>query len=292
MADPTVTELRKLARKRSKLLRQSESGLMSRASTMERKLNRYVLDTLLPKLEISDSNTIRNTTANLNKVNKATGLKKFMKNVVNVEMFKFYDTQFNKITGATERYFNPFEPTDATKKRIVNRGTAIVDGFVDELFDNNQITRAIQQTVRNAVTSEQNKTDLSTLLTEQIKGKEKKLGLISSYHAQNGRDEFQTYARSLDQEFSTALGLNYAIYAGGEIKSTRDFCEERNGNVYNRETILSWNHTPSTWQGRKDNNNILIDMGGYNCRHDFDWISFALAKRIDSSIEKSKFDKR
>lgn len=285
----TLTDLRKVARKRSALLRSSEKGLLQRAATMERRLNAFVLNNLLPSLDISGGR-IKNSQANLKKINKASALKRFIKNTVNVAMFEYYDKQFNSLTGATTKYFDRFEPTEATKERLINRGSTMIEGFVDDLFDNNQIVRALQENIRTAIRGERNLTDFKALLTEQIKGKEGKLGLISSYHYQNGYNEFQAYSRSLDNDFSTALELNYAIYAGGEIKTTRDFCDERNGNVYNRETILSWNDL--TWQGMKPNNDILIDMGGYNCRHDFDWISYALARRIEPNIEKSKFDKR
>lgn len=285
----TLTELRKVARKRSALLRKSEKGLLDRAATMERRLNAYVLNTLLPSLDISGGN-IKNSQANLAKINKASGLKRFIKNVVNVAMFDYYDKQFNSLTGATDKYFSRFEPTEAAKDRIINRGKSVIDGFVDDLFDNNQVGRALQESIRTAVRGERNLTDFKALITEQIKGKEDKFGLIKSYHYQNGYNEFQAYSRGLDNDFSTALNLNYAIYAGGEIKTTRAFCDSRNGNVYNRETILSWNDLD--WQGKKPGNDILIDMGGFNCRHDFDWISFALARRIEPNIEKSKFDKR
>ena len=273
------------------MLRKAEKGLLKKAETLERKLNAYMLNTLLPSLDMSNGK-VTNTAANLTKVNKATGLKKFMRTVVNAAMFEYYDKQFNSLTGQTTRYFNAFEPTSAAQKRITDKGQIIVEGFLDSLFDNNDIVRSLQNTVRNAVTTSMSSADLSKLLTEQIKGKEEKYGVVKSYHYKNGSDEFQAYSRTLDDNFSTALNLNYAIYAGGEILSTRDFCEHRNGNVYNRETILSWNSTPVTWQGRKENNNILIDMGGYNCRHDFDWISWPLARRLDSSIEKSEFDKK
>lgn len=291
MAKPTVTALRKQARKRSSLLRKSEKGLLTRSATMERKLNAYVLSILLPSLDISN-NQVKNTNANLKKINKASGLKSFIKKVVNVAMLDYYDTQFNSLTTETTRYFSAFEPKKAAQERIINRGQTVTNGFIDELFDNNQIVRAVQQTVTNGIKSGQNVSELRNLLTEQIKGKENKFGLIKSYHYQNGYDQLQAYSRGLDDDFSKALDLNYAIYAGGEIKTTRQFCDDRNGLVFNRETILSWNHTPATWQGRKPNNNILIDMGGFNCRHDFDWISFALARRLNSDIEKSKFDKK
>ena len=291
MAKPTITELQKIARKRSAILRKSENGLLARAANMERKLNAYVLGTLFPSLDISGGQ-VRNTTANLNKINKATGLKKFMKTVVNLEMFRYYDKQFNSLEGATTKYFSPFEPSLAAQKNILKRGSLVVDGFVDSLFDNTDIVSSIQSTVRTAISSEQQTSTLQQLLTDQIKGKKDRLGVVSSFHSKNGKDDFQAYSRSLDDAFSKELNLNYAIYAGGEINSTRDFCEDRNGKVFNRETILSWNHTPAEWQGRKPENDILIDMGGFNCRHDFDWISFALARRIDVNMKRSEFDKK
>ena len=284
-----MSDLRKIARKRSKYLRDAESGLLSRSDTMQRKLNAYVLNTLVPSLQMRN-NQLTNTASNLNKVNKVSGLKRFMKTVVDLAMLEYYEKQFKGINRLSNQYFNKFEPTEATKERIINRGQTITDGFIDELFDNNEIVKSIQNTIRNSIITEQRTTDLKQLLTDQIKGKNDKLGLVSSYHYKNGFDEFQGYSRSLDEQYSKALKLNYAFYAGGKIKSTRDFCQERSGNLYNRETILSWNHTPANWAGRKPDNNILIDMGGYNCRHDLDWISWELAQQLDPNMERSKFD--
>ena len=284
-----MSDLRKIARKRSKYLRDAESGLLSRSDTMQRKLNAYVLNTLVPSLQMRN-NQLTNTASNLNKVNKVSGLKRFMKTVVDLALLEYYEKQFKGINRLSNQYFNKFEPTEATKERIINRGQTITDGFIDELFDNNEIVKSIQNTIRNSIITEQRTTDLKQLLTDQIKGKNDKLGLVSSYHYKNGFDEFQGYSRSLDEQYSKALKLNYAFYAGGKIKSTRDFCQERSGNLYNRETILSWNHTPANWAGRKPDNNILIDMGGYNCRHDLDWISWELAQQLDPNMERSKFD--
>tara|TARA_R100000654_G_scaffold16619_2_gene34880 strand:+ start:311 stop:1186 length:876 start_codon:yes stop_codon:yes gene_type:complete len=287
---PNLSDLRKIARKRSKYLRDSEKGLMSRAASMQRKLNAYVLNMLVPTFQMRN-NRLTNTANNLNKVNNVSGLKKFMKNVVDLAMLEYYENQFTGINRLSNQYFNKFEPTEATKERIISRGQTITDGFVDELFDNNEIIKDIQNTIRNSIITEQRTTDLKQLLTDQIKGKNDKLGSVQSYHYKNGFDQFQSYSRSLDEQYSKALKLNYAFYAGGKIKSTRDFCQQRSGNLYNRETILGWNNTPATWAGRKPNNNILIDMGGYNCRHDLDWVSWELAQQIDPNIERSKFDK-
>jgi hypothetical protein len=285
---PTLKELNALARKRSKALREAESGLLEKAGGLENKLLAFVRNTFLPSLDISN-NRVSNSIGNLRKVNDSSSLKAFMRKVVNVAMYEYYQSEFNKVTGLTNSYYNTFEPKEAQQKKILERGAVIVDGYLDSVFDNNQIVRSIQGTVRNAVSTNQSLSVAGQLLQEQIQGKEDKFGLVKSYHYQNGYDEFQAYSRTLDEDYSKALELNYAIYAGGEMKTTRDFCTERNGNVYNRETILSWDD--EEWQGKKPNNNILIDLGGYNCRHDLDWISFNLAKRLDPSIEKSTFDK-
>ena len=285
---PTLKELNALARKRSKALREAESGLLEKAGGLENKLLAFVRNEFLPSLDIAD-NKITNSISNLRKVNDSSSLKKYMRKVVNVAMYEYYQSEFNNITNLTNGYYNKFEPKEAQQKKILERGAVIVDGYLDSVFDNNQIVRSIQGTVRNAVSTNQALSEAGQLLQDQIKGKEDKFGLVKSYHYQNGFDEFQAYSRTLDEDYSKALELNYAIYAGGEMKTTRQFCTERNGNVYNRETILSWDD--EEWQGKKPNNNILIDLGGYNCRHDLDWISFNLAKRLDPSIEKSTFDK-
>lgn len=289
MKPPKLKDLETKARKRSKTLRDSETGLLSTAEKLQKRLNAYVLDFVLPGLEYNEqTNTIKNTNANIKKINEAKGLKRFLKNVVNLGFFEYYEKQFNKIDKNTLGYFNLYEPNEATNERILNRGGTVTAGFLDELFNNNQISRSLQNTIRNAILSEQNRTNLKQLLTEQIKGKADKLGMLQSYHYENGLNEFQAYSRSLDEQFSKALKLNYAIYAGGEIQTTRVFCDERNGNVYNRETILSWDALE--WQGKKPDNNILIDLGGYNCRHDLDWISYELAQILNPDIQKSKFD--
>jgi hypothetical protein len=289
MKPPKLKDLENKARKRSETLRDSETGLLSTAEKLQRRLNAYILNFLLPGLEYNEqTNTIKNTNANLKKINEAKGLKRFLKNVVNLGFLEYYEKQFNKIDKNTLGYFNLYEPNEATNERILNRGGTVTGGFLDELFDNNQISRSLQNTIRNAILSEQNRTDVKKLLTEQIKGKADKLGILQSYHYENGLNEFQAYSRSLDEQFSKALKLNYAIYAGGEIQTTRVFCDERNGNVYNREEILSWDSLE--WQGKKPDNNILIDLGGYNCRHDLEWISYELAQILNPDIQKSKFD--
>lgn len=280
--------LRAKSKARAEILRKAEADLIKRATALDVRLSKYVVNTLLPTLEINTDGTIKNSLGNLQKINTATGLNKFVKDVVNNDLQRYYTDQFSQIEKATGGYYEEFNPKDTVKKAIAARGNATTNGFMQSLFSNNMVVMSIQQTIRKGINSNQNIVDIKGILDQQIQGKEDKMGLVTSFNYQNGYDDFQAYSRTLDNEYSKALALNYAIYQGGEIKTTRTFCEDRAGKVYNRETILSWNLLE--WQGMKENNDILIDLGGYNCRHDLDWISYELAKRIDPEIQKSEFD--
>ena len=191
-------------------------------------------------------------------------------------MAKYYTKSFTSLQGLTGSYFNELGAKSSINDRIFNRAEIASNAFIDEIFDNTEIQKSLQATIRNAITSNAPYTASKELITSQIKGTEKKLGLIEGYQYRNGIEEFQTYTRSLDEQFSQELRLNYAIYAGTEIKTTRHFCDSRINNVYNRETINSWNDLQ--FQGKKDNHIMVIDLGGYNCRHDLNWVSYEVSK--------------
>ena len=285
-----IKDLNKLARNRGSFVGASEKGLIARTKVMEKRLNSYVIKNLVPSLDIKGGKVV-NSATNLKRINKITGLKKFMREVVNLSMHDYYGRQYKGLESRTTPYFNELGLTTKKSDQVLSKGQLSVNGFLDSLFDNNDIARQLQSTIRTAISSNKEISELNILLSEQIKGKEDKFGLIQNFHYKNkGYDSFQNYSRTLDEGFSKVLNLNYAIYAGGKIKTTRPFCIERSGKVFNRETIQSWND--DDWQGKIEDGDVLIDAGGYNCRHDYDWISYELAKRIDKNIEKSNFDKK
>ena len=292
MGIPTITELKKIAQKRTRILRDSEAGLMRKTKAQERRLNSYLLNKLIPKLDIGADNRVKNTAKNLNLINNSKALRRFVKKTIDFFIQDFYISQFEKITSQTSKYFEPLGARESLVNRLDKKGEKGYNSFVESVMDSTKIESDIKRTLRKSISSQRPIGELKKLVTDTVKGKDNKLGAISSYHYQNGYNEFQEYARVLDNQFATSLDLNYGIYSGGTIKDTRKFCKDRAGKVFNRETILSWNEIPKNWQRRKADNDILVDMGGHNCRHDFDWISYELAKRINPHIIKSKFDKK
>jgi hypothetical protein len=94
-----------------------------------------------------------------------------------------------------------------------------------------------------------------------------------------------TTAQSVaDRSYSSAvyeeLNVQWFRYIGGEIKTTRPFCEHRVDNIYHRKEIEAWGNGKNsgglddikkgTWSGRiegTDSRSIFVNLGGWNCRH-------------------------
>lgn len=285
----TIKEIRAATRKKILGIQESEKNVLGRSKTLQKKLSNYLAGTFLPSFDVDDNGLIKNTTTNLRKIANPSKLRAFFKKEVSRPLIAMYNASFLGISGNSVGAYNGFGLKEATQEAIFNRASISQESFLLELFDNNDVIKALQANIRNGIKIKQPYADLSGLIKEQVDGKEDKFGILENYHYRNGVEEFQTYSRTLDQEFSEALKLNYAIYSGTEIKTTRHFCDERVGKVFNRETILSWND--EEWSGKKEGHQILVDLGGWNCRHDLAWITYELAKRLDKGIEKSKFDK-
>lgn len=182
-------------------------------------------------------------------------------------------------------------------KKIVFKKMAVLagdKGFKGGVLNNQVNTKNLlpdlKRKVIAAIARGQDYQTFKDQMKVYIEGDKKKMGSMESYHFHDPKtnDLFVEYDRRLQNELSSALNLNYAIYQGTKKKTTRSFCLERVGNVYNREEILSWNN--QDWDGKIEGANVTTALGGYNCSHYLDWISYELAQSLRPSIPKSKFD--
>ena len=132
---PRLEDIRQVNRRRGSFMRRADSGLMDLAKAMQRKLNSFVLKTFVPSLDIRNNQLVNNA-KNLRKVNAASSIKRFMKNVVNANMFKYYNQKFSTVEKISLEYYNPFEPSPTLEKNIMGRAQIEKEGFFNDLFDN------------------------------------------------------------------------------------------------------------------------------------------------------------
>jgi hypothetical protein len=100
----------------------------------------------------------------------------------------------------------------------------------------------------------------------------------------------RSYAAAVNEE----LGIEYFQYLGGEIATTRPFCEHREGEIYHRKEIEAWGAGENsagindirngTWDGRidgTDSRSIFTFVGGWNCRH---FLVPVIKQRVPASV--------
>lgn len=100
----------------------------------------------------------------------------------------------------------------------------------------------------------------------------------------------RSYAAAVNEE----LGIEYFQYLGGEIATTRPFCEHREGEIFHRKEIEAWGAGENsagindirngTWDGRidgTDSRSIFTFVGGWNCRH---YLVPVIKQRVPASV--------
>ncbi len=77
--------------------------------------------------------------------------------------------------------------------------------------------------------------------------------------------------------------MDYAIYEGGLIKTSRPFCKKHEGNVYTRDEIAAFDPKEAI----PPNYNPFVDMGGYGCRHYYSWVPRAVAIMLRPDLKEA-----
>jgi len=139
----------------------------------------------------------------------------------------------------------------------------------------------VRQQLRNfVVTAIATKTDLASFMSgmeAMVTGQDTD-GVLQRYWRQYAYDTYNQAAEIVNLDMADRLGLNYFIYGGTVILTTRDFCRKKNGKVFSRDEAAKWPNDPDLIDKKtKDQYHPLIDRGRYNCRHRVNWITDEIA---------------
>lgn len=156
-------------------------------------------------------------------------------------------------------------------RKLTNSG--VLTALNQSTAVSSRISQQISQSLAAKMPMKQFKTNFRTFFVNPAG-----MGVIESQFNRFAQDIFQDFDRETQRTYADELKLNYAIYSGTEIKTTRDFCEARINNIYSRKEIAKWNS--KDWKGKRKGVPVEVQCGGYNCRHHFSFISDELAKRL------------
>lgn len=181
-------------------------------------------------------------------------------------IFNGMKSTISKITKEVNSYFEElgFKPTDKASNAILKqlglkgatKGTYL--GEVAKLED-------IKQKLKGYVTTSMSAGRTRAEFNDGLRALFEENGMVDKYFRTYAYDMYSQAHRVVSTVKAKELGLTRFLYAGTIIDTTRDFCAERAGNVYTIDEAKEWNDL--NWRGKIEGVDVLIQLGGYNCRH-------------------------
>jgi hypothetical protein len=214
---------------------------------------------------------------NINNIDQVDALiQKVLKDNGYFDLIGSYSKEFEKALSDSIKSYASFgaKPSDLLTK--FNK--VVFSNFQNEMifgFTATNIKQPIKTALINYVGSQGNFKDFKTAILDLVSTNklETNVDLVA-------RELVFQYKRSQQAQLATKFNVRFFRYVGGEIDTTRPFCDKRVGKIFTKDFIESW--AKDDWSGKKNgttSSNIFINLGGYRCRHSLVPVSEAVAKR-------------
>lgn len=224
-----------------------------------------------------------------------------------------YVATFEAITQAQNQYFTSlvaeYKPTsvlDAIKQ-------SAIDGAIESLtaVTAKNVSSVVTDLLNKNSTSGASYTELSQLVRDKITNTEAGKGILERYTKQITTDALNQYSAQYTQQVTADLGLEWFVYTGALIESSRVFCEacrkkkyihisefddlvhgnfkqfEDMGGTLNKKTKLPEGMIEGTTA-----QNLTVYRGGYNCGHQFAPVTaYAVPLDVIAAIPREKLGK-
>jgi hypothetical protein len=282
---------------RTDLINAILDNLQVKVLANQRVLYQLIIDEFVDKLE-TKGGIIQNTTQNKRLLALFDAVFKKYTDATTPATIKTLLDGVQQIIDFNAQYFAVLAPksqlipikTDVQKLidswlGISSDGKTVPNGYLDTLINDptvkNQIRNVMIKGIVNQVGNIQLKQDLKDYITGNNQGtvaagetgSAPDTGALSKYYRNFVYDTYSQLDRATANTYANTLELNYAIYEGGIIRTSRKFCKDHNGKVYSRAEIAVFD--PPTAQ--PPGYNPFVDLGGYGCRHHLNWIPEIIA---------------
>lgn len=293
----------------------NRSKLEASVIKMQEQLLQSFIENILPELETKDGQ-ILNTPKNLKLIEKLDSLYTEFNNTTQTKVVKSLGESLVNLNKFNNDYFSEITLNETTKKKfdaivsktdklisarigITPEGEVNTGGFLDSFVTDRTLLTDLKKSIIQNITGQQSLADFKKSIKEKIVGSDQVTGGFERYYRQYAYDVYQEYDRAYGKQMADEFGLNYALYQGGLIGDSRDFCRDHENHVYTREEVANfgkWTYAkaehittfkdPGSQTGVPSyienfpNYDPATNCGGFNCRHQLTWITKAAAIRI------------
>ena len=257
------------------------------------------VELLIKDLSLDENGNIKSTLGNLKLINKIN-IK--LEKVILTPEYKKSVADFAKSFGEVEdlqnRYyrdvFNEFEvPKTSEELKKIAVETTIKD-LTEAGLDTN-VSSAISDLISSNIKGKQSYDSLRTQLKDFILGTKEKNGRLLSYVNQITSDSLNTYSAEYDKIITDVIQPQWFKYVGSIILDTRPFCQavvdkkwvhKSELGALSRGEVDGKKVSTQGFKPNTDKENILINRGGWNCRHKF----VAVSEEVVPEKIKAKFN--
>ena len=303
-----LNELKRISDLKDRFIEERKKLLASDVAGLQKKLYARLLDEVINQLTATEGN-FDDSEANQARIAAIDKLFTEFENDVTKVMANVI-SGYSGIGQLSQQYFGQFnlklfnkakQITDAKMRNIIGideKGKAKPGGWIDSFIKDKTMATKVKQAVLSAVTAGSSLKDTNKTLNTLIQGSDQSEGIVQAHFRTNVYDTFSRFDRINNDVFAAELDLNYGIYAGGLVEHSRPFCQERNGKVFTREEIKAFgtprdkfggytNKSKGEFAGKNKDYIPERDLGGYNCGHTVNWITYELAVQLRPDLKKA-----
>lgn len=301
MAEDESKSVKRLMMERTTLVDGLLSVLERKVTDAQTELLRVTIEGFVDKLELTEGGRIRNTLYNKRLLASIDTIFDKFGRSMGVEIAKTIAQGVQQVVNFSGEYFKTFttkakllailpqvQETVSAWLGVTKNGKVEANGYLDKLIKDTTVKNQIKNFALRQVVGQQGWRAGKEELKTMIVGDKENTGAMNKYYRNFVYDLYSQVDRATGQVYSEKLGFEFYIYEGGLIETSRKFCKEKNGQVFHKSEIETWDPKVAKPPGY----NPFTDCGGYGCRHHLNGIpnSLALVLRPDaiSFIQKQE----
>ena len=303
----TVDELRKQYQKKIDFVDHSLTLFDTDVERLQKELLNFLITGVIAELQ-TENGIILQSAKNIQILdNFSKEMELFKKNFAD-SVFKRLAENMIKTTGYTSDYFRLMSSKQTISNiedKIQNivriagvntDGSLVKEGFLNKLAVSPELKETLSNYVRVGVERQIDYKTFVNGLKDVVIGNEGTNGIYQKYVGGYAHDAFFAQSQQQDNFFADQLGLNYFVYGGTKIKTSRPFCvgghdivkkngeviadhqfESKLSKVFSRKDAEQFDNME--WSGKIPGIKFIVQKGGYQCRHELMWITKEAAKR-------------
>lgn len=271
--------------------------ITNKADAQQKSILREV-ELLIKDLSLDENGNIKSTIGNLKLINKINA--KLEKVILTPEYKKSvsdFVKSFTEVEELQNRYYRDVFNEFVVPKTSQELKELTIQATIKDLTEsglNSNVSNAISNLISSNIKGKQSYDSLRTQLKDYILGTKEKNGRLLSYVNQITSDSLNTYSAEYDKIITDVIQPQWFKYVGSIILDSRPFCKAvvdkkwvhkselvalSRGEV-DGEKVSTQGFKPNT-----DKENIIINRGGWNCRHKF----VAVSEEVVPDKIKAKF---